>query len=366
MKKSFFILLVVSVFFCTTNVYAQPQKNFRVIAYYNGNVEDLDKYPVEKLTHIIYSFTHLKDRRLTIDETYGDTLIKKMVSLKLRNPKLRILLSLGGWGGCEPCSEAFATADGRTLFAQSVKELLLKYHADGIDMDWEYPAIAGYPGHKFGAEDKQNFTALILELRKTLGNKTEISFAAGGFDYYLLHSIEWEKVCRLVDFINIMSYDLANGMSNKTGHHTALYSTTFQKESTDNAVRFLDSIGVPSGKIVIGAAFYARTWEKVDSINHGLYQNGKFKDFVTAKKFASYFSKSDGYIDYWDSTANAPYSYSPTKKMFGTYDNTRSIELKTKYALNKKLGGIMFWELSGDVYNNGNVDAIDRVLKQSY
>lgn len=363
MKKSFFILLVVSAIICTINGYSQPQSDFRVIAYYNGNVEDIDKYPVEKLTHIIYSFAHLNNGRLTIDEIYGDTLIKKMVSLKLRNPKLRVLLSLGGWGGCEPCSDAFSTVEGRALFAKSAKELLQKYHADGVDMDWEYPAIAGYPGHKFCSDDKQNFTALIRELRNTLGNHYQISFAAGGFRYYLQHSIEWEKVSKMVDFINVMSYDLVNGVSSVTGHHTALYSTPFQKESTDNAVKYLDSIGVPSEKIVIGAAFYARTWENVDSANHGLYQNGKFKDFVTAKNFATYFSKTEGYIDYWDSVAQAPYSYNATKRIFGTYDNTRSIEIKTRYALKKKLGGIMFWELSGDVYQNGYVDAIDRALK---
>ena len=32
-------------------------------------------------------------------------------------------------------------------------------------------------------------------------------------------------------------------------------------ESTDNAVRYLDAIGVPKNKMVIGAAFYARIFD---------------------------------------------------------------------------------------------------------
>jgi chitinase len=78
---------------------------------------------------------------------------------------------LGGWSGCAPCSDVFSTAAGRTAFAASVKELLLYFKADGIDLDWEYPAIEGYPGHTYRKEDKENFTSLVQALRATLGKK---------------------------------------------------------------------------------------------------------------------------------------------------------------------------------------------------
>jgi chitinase len=32
---------------------------------------------------------------------------------------------------------------------------------------------------------------------------------------------------------------------------------------------------------------------------------------------------------------------------------------KTKYAMDKNLGGIMFWQLTGDIYSGGLLDAID-------
>lgn len=350
--------------FVQANVPPQKQNDFFVIAYYSGSADEIDKYPVEKLTHIIYSFVHLKGNQLTVDDKNGDTIIRRLVSLKSRNPKLKVILSLGGWGGCEPCSDAFSTPEGREAFARSAKALLVTYHADGIDLDWEYPAIEGYPGHTYRPADKQNFTALVRELRKTFGDTYEISFAAGGFNTYLKNSIEWDQISPLVNVINLMSYDLINGYSTVTGHHTALYSTGSQAESTDNAVRYLDSIGVPLHKIVIGAAFYARTWGDVDNRNHGLYQSGKFKDFVVYRNFNTYFAATDGYTEYWDSIAQAPYRYSPTKKIFATYDNPRSVAIKTRYVMNKRLGGIMFWELSGDAYQNGCLDAIDQEKKQ--
>ncbi len=58
----------------------------------------------------------------------------------------------------------------------------------------------------------------------------------------------------------------------RTGHHTALYSRPEQVESTDNAIRWLDSAGVPLKKVAIGMAFYARIFQGVDSIHNGLYR----------------------------------------------------------------------------------------------
>ncbi len=49
------------------------------------------------------------------------------------------------------------------------------------------------------ASDKQNFTALIQSLRKELGDKYEISFAAGGFENFLQQSVEWDKIAPIVN-----------------------------------------------------------------------------------------------------------------------------------------------------------------------
>src|SRR5687767_9087764 len=185
----FRLLLIVLLFAMKT--FAQPPA---IIAYYAGPAQRVDSFEVEKLTHIIFSFCHLKGNRLNVDRA-GDTLtIQKMVALKKRNPKLKVLLSLGGWGGCRMCSEVFSTGQGRDEFSASVKELTDYFKTDGIDLDWEYPAIAGYPGHRFVPEDKPNFTALVASLRKALGKKHEISFAAGGFTTFLQDAIEWHKV----------------------------------------------------------------------------------------------------------------------------------------------------------------------------
>jgi len=357
-------ILSFGLYSCTVPVkQSQNKKQFSVIAYYTGNGSEIEKYPVEKLTHIIFSFLHLKGNKLSFDNANDSLTVMRLVELKKKYKDLKIILSLGGWGGCETCSPVFSTEKGRTEFAKSVKQILVNFNADGIDLDWEYPAIEGYPGHVFKKADKHNFTLLVKELRNVLGNKYEISFAAGGFADYIKNSIEWEEVIPLVDKVNLMTYDLVNGYSKVTGHHTPLYSTEYQDESVDNAIRMLDSIGVERNKIVIGAAFYARVWENVPDINNGLYQSGKFKTAVNYKDFTNTFTKKRGFKYYWDNKAQAPYTYSSKEKLFATFDDSASISLKTEYAIKKNLNGIMFWELKTDKYKNGLVDVIYSTMK---
>jgi chitinase len=335
-----------------------------VIGYYAGRNSEIDSFATGKLTHIIFSFCHLKGNALSVDNAGDSAIIRHMVSLKKGNPRLKVILSLGGWGGCKTCPDVFATKEGRMEFTHSVRELTNWFHTDGIDLDWEYPALSNVPGYPFYPADKDHFTSLISLLREELGKGPEISFAAGGFTQYLETSIDWKKVEPNVNYINLMTYDLINGYSTVTGHHTPLYSTPEQLESTDHAVRFLDSIGVPLHKIAIGVAFYGRVFENVDSINDGLYRSGKFKNGISYKDQAAILTKENGYAFHWDPIAKAPYMYNASQKLFVTYDDTLSIRLKTRYVLEKHLGGIMFWQLPEDRFRNGLLDVIDKARKE--
>ncbi|MEP0296843.1 MAG: glycoside hydrolase family 18 protein [Reichenbachiella sp.] len=341
----------------------EPQKAFienslDIIAYYSGSGADIGNYPIEKLDQIIYSFLHLKGNELAVDNAEDSLSLLQIAALKKEYPGLKVLVALGGWGGCETCSEIFSTEENRKTFALSVISLLKKYNVDGLDLDWEYPAISGYPGHSYKPEDKQNFTALVQELRSAMGNDYELSFAAGGSDRFLINSVEWDKVMPMFDRVNLMSYDLVGGFSGSTGHHTPLYSNPDQQSSANDAIQFLDSIGVPMEKIVIGGAFYARMWENVANENNGLYQSGKFLKAISYPELDDILSTSNDFTTFWDSTSMAPYAYSESLEQFATYDDPRSLAAKVQYVKEKKLGGIMFWELRNDKKQNGLLNAI--------
>ena len=198
------------------------KKKLAVIGYYAGGGTDIDSFATGQLTHIIFSFCHLKGNLLNVGNARDTATIQHLVAQKQKNPQLKVILSLGGWGGCKTCTDVFATDSGRSEFVRSVKHLTDYFHTDGIDLDWEYPALVNVPGYAFSPADKDHFTALIRELRASLGKKNEISFAAGGYTDYLTTSIDWKNVAPLVNYINLMTYDLVNGYATVTGHHTPL------------------------------------------------------------------------------------------------------------------------------------------------
>jgi chitinase len=363
MKNIFKLVSITTFIFYVSPLHAQKAKKnnqITVIGYFAGRSTMLDSFPIEKLTHLIFCFTHLKGSQMSISNRNDTATLNKIAVLKkTKYPSLKTIVSLGGWTGCYTCSEVFMTDSSRKVFASSVKKILNDFSADGFDLDWEYPVIKGPPGHPYSLQDKNNLTALMKTLRDSLGKEKEISFAAGGFSSFIDESVNWKKVIKYVDRINLMTYDLITGYDTVTGHHTALYSNSLQKESTDNAVQMLRKKHVPSGKLVIGAAFYARIWENVPAINNGLYQQGKFRNGVSFRSFSKVFSTDSGFVYNWDPISKSPYYYNKDKKWFATFDDTASIRLKTVYTLKNHLNGIMFWQLADDSFiNNGLLDII--------
>lgn len=332
----------------------------KVIAYYMGDGSDLARYNFGQLTHVIYSFLHLNGNQLAFDNDTDKEAFRRLIALKKDHPHLKVLLSLGGWGGCETCSDVFNSAENRLAFADSTLALIEEYKADGLDLDWEYPSLPSLPGHAYGPHDKPNFTALVQILREKMGNQYELSFAAGGFEYYIEAAVDWDVIMPLLDNVNLMSYDMVNGGTPHTGHHTPLYSTPEQKDSTDNAVQLLLKKGVAPEKIVIGTAFYSRTWKDVANTNNGLYQPGTHIDGIHFKDYANKFTQANGYEYFWDDIAKAPYVYNAAEKIFATFDDKRSITEKMNYLKQHKLGGVMFWQIPQDADKDGLLATIYR------
>ena len=160
--KNAILFILISFFLSCEKSTNQP----KVIAYYTGNGETINEFDLSGVNQIIYSFLHLKGNELAIDNEADSISLLGIVSQKKNHPNLKVLVSLGGWGGCKTCSDVFNTEEGRDDFAKSTARIIEEYDADGIDLDWEYPAISGFPGHTYRPEDKDNFTDLVVRLRK--------------------------------------------------------------------------------------------------------------------------------------------------------------------------------------------------------
>jgi len=175
-----------------------------------------DKLDASKLTHINYAFAYIgQDNKIKLGYPDKDPEnFKEINELKIINPDLKILISVGGWNWSGKFSDTASTEIARVTFAKSCVEFITEYEIDGIDLDWEYPVGGGLSTNSKRPQDKQNFTLLLKEIRKELDelelkdNKNYLLTIAGGASKYYLNNIEPDKIKEYIDFANIMTYDL--------------------------------------------------------------------------------------------------------------------------------------------------------------
>lgn len=275
---------------------------------------------------------------------------EQIIRLKVLNPELKFLLSVGGWSAGN-FSEAAFSDEARKSFAKTALEWINTLGLTGIDLDWEYPCytVAGISGCK---EDKQNFTLLLKELRETFDQQDKnlmLTIAAGGGEYYL-RGVEAKEIIKYLDYIQLMTYDLRGGFQVLTGHHTGLFESEFDlfRASTDSAVKDFMAAGVPAEKLVIGIAFYSRIWTGVPNVDNGLIQMAKTTGTYGPNygQLVENYINKDGYTRYWDDVAKAPYLYNGDA--FISYDDEESIAHKVQYAKDNNLLGLMYWEYCTD------------------
>jgi chitinase len=65
------------------------------------------------------------------------------------------------------------------VFIQSAQEIVEKYGLDGIDLDWEYPVNGAWGLVASQPADRDNFTALLKELRAAFGSRKLVTIAVG-------------------------------------------------------------------------------------------------------------------------------------------------------------------------------------------
>ncbi|AHF14066.1 glycoside hydrolase family 18 protein [Niabella soli] len=336
---------------------ASAQKNYKTVAYYSGDSATLIQYDFSHITHLIYGFGHLDSLgRFAIFKAKDTAVLRGFQIVKSQHPQLKIMIALGGWGGCRPCSQRFSHPDSIDFFSRSVKDFLTAFKLDGIDLDWEYPALKNVPGYPFAPEDKQNFTRLVSSLRKALGRQKIITFAAGGFQTYLDEAVEWKKLSPLINFVNLMTYDLVHGYSTRTGHQSSLYSALPEEESVNRAIGFFKKIQFPLQKIIVGVPFYVRVFQTDSAVTNGLFQPARFLFMRGYRWNNDSLSFHNGFAEYWDTKAQEPYWFNKERNLFATGDNHRSLRLKIDYIKKQHLGGIMFWELFYDTPKDGLLD----------
>lgn len=347
--------------------------------------------PAEKLTHINYAFVNVKDGECVLADAWADKDIRflqngdkdsyegetapayfgnfrQLNMLKEKNPDLKLLLSLGGWTLSKGFSDAALTPDSRAKLVTSCVNMMQTYGFDGIDVDWEYPAIPGDTGHVYRPEDTPNSTALFAEFRKQL----DVAADTNNAEHYLLTAalpagsygasqFQLKKLAKILDWANLMTYDFSGPWESKTGFNAALFApSNAPSAGTDSlsAVKYYLKNGFKASQLVLGVPFYGHSWAQAANTQNGLYQTATNAGAPAGAEGAGTVTYreilKDGYLSnpewkqLWHNTAKVPWLYNPTTQGFISYDNPKSMEYKTRFIKALGLGGAMFWEITQD------------------
>lgn len=316
-----------------------------------------EEIPAERFTQINYAFATIEDGRAALGDPARDGKnLRGLTDLRKRNPELRIVLSLGGWDDSACFSDVAASAGSRRDFAQSCGDLLREYGLDGVDLDWEYPVSGGAPGTVHRPQDKENFTRLLQELRRTLDRqgrqegKRYVLTVAGAVSGGYLNSIEPQAVAETVDHIFLMAYDLHGPWDAYTDFNAPLYTPSDgpprYRASVDDGISAWLGRGVPAEKLVLGMPLYGYIYQGVSSRNSGLYQSfGSAKSVPWDGVKSEYLNRS-AYRQFRHGEAEVPYLFG--SRSFLSYEDPASIAAKAELARRRGLGGVGFWELSQD------------------
>jgi chitinase len=360
-RCTLFTALLLALFFYS-NANAQVKKNskYAVIGYVGGyhGLIDTSMVNASKLTIINYAFVDVQHSRAWLTNRRTDTInFRYLTSLRKRNPGLKIVISIGGWSWSKNFSDAVLSDTSRQTFAASAVALVRQYNLDGIDIDWEYPAIQG-DSNIVRPVDKQNYTLMFQALRKGLDSVSHetsrrmlLTAAVGGFKSFIQHT-EMDKVGQTLDYINLMTYDY--GGDNMATHHTNLYGSKKynSNEYAAQAATDFNAAGVPMSKLVMGVAFYGHGATVADNKQYGLGV-GTVKNPVRWR-VGGYTHIKDSLVNqkgfkyYKDRKAKAPYLYNAATKQFVSYDDEWSVKHKCRFVRKNGMGGVMFWEYAED------------------
>lgn len=316
-------------------------------------------------THMIYTFVGLGsddtvkvlDSWQDLPDDYGKNGFGRFNQLRQLNPDVKTMIAIGGWNeGSSKYSQVMANPSRRAKFVNSVVDFVLKYGFDGFDVDWEYPNQRGGK-----PEDKQNYVALLKELREKFDKHgLLLSAAVGAAESSASQSYNIAEMSKYLHFINLMSYDLHGAWESTTGINAPLYpkkgaSGNNAKLSVDAAIKYWLAQGAPAEKLILGVPFYGRAFTLQNAQQHGIGAP------TTGPGAAGPYTREPGMLGYneicagvqsgewsvvFDEEQRTPYAYKGNQWV--GYDDVKSLKEKAEYVKAHGLGGAMLWSIETD------------------
>lgn len=437
MKKRIILTFLSCLMLCLFAVIGQAASSGKnIVAYYpnwgvygaNNQNMKVDELPWDKVTYINHAFwTVADDFSLVSTDEWADLQMDMGYTAKTpdgteykghfaayqavheKYPDVNIVISVGGWTKGHNFSAMASTKENRALFIHSCIQTLEKYpFLAGIDLDWEYPGQGrsgenddpndfGCPGTE---NDRVNFTSLLQELRLALDangmKNAKITICEQANAAASIKNQELKKIAKVVDVVNVMTYDYDGSWSKNTGALSPLKGNALNTVDTMKAyAKFFDK-----KQLNVGTPLYSRGWGQVEMKNgtalgqmsgspdtpsvrvagiqdqtkgtygvytsewdstgkaklarqpellgkdYGIYPGGQNPWFLL-KKWEQ--SPAEGWISGYDENTDSAWLYNEKTKEFYSYENERSLQAKLDLVNENGYGGMIVWCVSGDI-----------------
>lgn len=202
----------------------------------------------------------------------------------------------------------------------------------------------------------------LRELRARFGTRLLITVAVGADPAMIGVSYNVPAMNQYLDYINLMTYDFNGSWNGRTGINAPLYphSTDYNRNlNSDASVRAWIAAGASRAKLFLGLAFYAQTFTLANPANNGIGAP------TTGPGLGGIWSQQPGLMMYneicrdlntggwtvvYDTQTQSPYAYRGNQ--WWGFDNAQSIRVKSQYAVQQALAGVMVWAMDyEDVHN---------------
>ncbi|KAF5911004.1 hypothetical protein HPG69_000969 [Diceros bicornis minor] len=339
---------------------------YKLVCYFTNwsqNRQEPGKFTPENIdpflcSHLIYSFASISKNKVIMKDKNDAMLYQTINSLKMKNPKLKILLSIGGYlFGSKGFHPMVDSSTSRLKFINSVILFLRNHNFDGLDISWIYPDL----------KDNTHFTVLIQELAESFqkdfvkSTKERLLLTAGvsAGRQMIDNSYQIKKLAKELDFINLLSFDFHGSWEKPlvTGHNSPLRKGQLDRRTSsyynvEYAVEYWINKGMPAEKVIMGIPMYGRSFTLASA-------ETALGAPASGPGAAGPITKSSGFLAYYEicqflqgakitRLQDQQVPYAVKGNQWVGYDDMKSVENKVQFLKNLNLGGAMIWSIDLD------------------
>lgn len=310
--------------------------------------------PYEKMTHVLWSFISPDSLGNLRGNAIDDPADLDSMVASAHKVNTKVIISLGGAGSCEYFASVSKDQNLRANFVHNLMNFIKDHNLDGVDMDWEYSSVP------VASEDTIAYNRLLADIRDSLPQEKTLSAAIPCSDYYGKY-FNVDAMKDKLDWFGFMTYDITGYWDDRARYNSPLYPngnrTTWSWKET---AEYWGNRDVPAEKMVFGIPFFGFEFDAATGPASTFNGNATYVEYknICCKTDQEYF---------FDSLALVPYAISSGS--YTTFDDPKSASLKTQWVKDNQYAGVMIWEISQDIMEDGSqpmLSAIYETMQGTY